>query len=319
MNEFDLINHIKKRFKLGRIGDDCAVLPMDHTTDWLITADMLVESVDFRLDWTRPSFIGHKALAVSLSDIAAMGGVPKYALLSLAIPEKLWDVSFLDAFYEGWHHLARELNVELVGGDISRTPSRFVIDSTVVGEVPKGKAVLRSGAKPGDSIYITAPLGAAAAGLEILKSGRRPGAANQDDVNELVLAQLRPDPRTITGIQIRSNLEPSAMIDISDGLSSDLHHICSASGVGAVIYTDKIPIHPAIDRTFSSESSKLDLALHGGEDLELIFTVDENKFSGAQFDRFHRIGEVTANAATIELITDGVARELESKGYFHFE
>lgn len=318
MNEFDLINHIKKKYSLGRIGDDCAVLPMNDTTDRLITADMLVENVDFRLDWTRTAFIGHKALAVSLSDIAAMGGVPKYALLSLAIPEKLWNEEFLEEFYEGWHHLARELNVELVGGDISRTPSRFVVDSTVVGEVPKGKAALRSGARPGDSIYVTAPLGAAAAGLAILKSGRRPDVANQEDVNELILAQLRPDPRTITGIQIRSNLEPSAMVDISDGLSSDLHHICEASGVGAMIYADAVPIHPAIDRTLYSSNSKLELALHGGEDLELLFTVDENKFSGGRFDRFHRIGEITANVGIVELIADGKGRELTPKGYLHF-
>ncbi len=137
-SEFDFIQNIKNKYGLGKIGDDCAVLPKDDKTDMVVTADMLVEEIDFRLDWTTPEFLGHKALAVSLSDIAAMGAAPDWAMLSIGVPPELWENDFLDRFYAGWHKLAAEHSVELVGGDISRVPDKFVIDSVVGGSSAEG-------------------------------------------------------------------------------------------------------------------------------------------------------------------------------------
>ncbi|MBX3266324.1 MAG: thiamine-phosphate kinase, partial [Acidobacteria bacterium] len=296
-SEFDFIHHIKKSYGLGRIGDDCAVLPKSDEADLLITADMLVEDVDFRLEWTTPECLGHKALAVSLSDIAAMAGRPTFAMLSLGVPGSLWGGDFLDRFYEGWHGLAKEFGVELVGGDVSRVPEKFVIDSIVLGEVSRGKAILRSGAMPGDKIYVTGSLGGAAGGLKLLESGTRHEKNQGRFVRELIERQLRPLPR----LDVSGHLPASAMIDVSDGLSSDLAHICEASGVGAVIYAEQVPIDVRLDSIFSSPDEKLHLALDGGEDFELLFTMDPKKNLPAEFTDLTCIGEITANVGKIEL------------------
>lgn len=317
-SEFEFIDHIKLKYALNRVGDDCAVLPKDNVADMVVTADMLVEDIDFRLDWTTPRFLGHKALAVSLSDIAAMGAEPKWAMLSMAVPEHLWSTEFLDEFYTGWHLMAQKYNVELVGGDISKIESKLVIDSTVGGELPKGTAVLRSGAKPGDGIFVTGELGGAAAGLRLLEDGLRYPAENGSRYDSFLLHQLTPHPHVVNGSLIRTELNASAMIDLSDGLSSDLAHICEASGVGARLYADSIPIHRKLKRIFVERDEQFDMALNGGEDFELLFTVDEKNISAEKLSRFHRIGEVTANVGVIELIVDGAVRRLEPKGYRHF-
>ena len=317
-SEFDFIHHIKKKYGLSHIGDDCAVLPKDDQNDMVLTADMLVEDVDFRLDWTTPKLLGQKALAVSLSDVAAMGAEPKWAMISIAIPEDVWKSSFLDEFYEGWHLLASKFSVALVGGDISRTPAKIVIDSTVWGEVPRGRAVLRSGAKPGHGIYVTGELGGAAAGLRLLEEGFRFPELNTARYDALLLRQLNPFPHAKTGAEIRSRFSPSAMIDLSDGLSSDLAHICRASGVGAVIDAGKIPVHRKLKRIFRQPDEQLGMALNGGEDFELLFTVGDEKTSEAKTNGITRIGTITANAEKIELIVDGKSRGLKAKGFQHF-
>lgn len=313
-SEFDFIHHIKKSYGLGRIGDDCAVLPKDEETDSLITADMLVEDIDFRLEWTTPEFLGHKALAVSLSDIAAMTGRPTFAMLSIGVPEELWQGDFLDRFYAGWNSLASEFGVELVGGDVSRVPAKLVIDSIVLGEVERGRALPRSGANPGEKIYVTGSLGGAAGGLKLLDSGTRIENNVSASVRELIERQLCPKPR----LDVSSQLPASAMIDLSDGLSSDLGHICEASGVGAVIYAEQIPIDVRLDSIFSSHDEKLHLALDGGEDFELLFTADSKINLSPEIADITCIGEITANVGKIELIRDGVASELRPKGFQHF-
>jgi thiamine-monophosphate kinase len=315
-SEFDFIQNIKLKYGLNRIGDDCAVLPKDDKTDLVVTADMLVEGIDFRLDWTTPEFLGHKALAVSLSDIAAMGAKPDWAMLSIGVPPGLWGDHFLDMFYAGWHDLAAEHGVELVGGDVSRVPDHMVIDSIVGGSVPKGEAVLRSGAQPGDGIYVAGRLGGAAAGLQLLQSGERIGTAS-DDAMSLLLRQLRPNPRLAAGENLRSKSIAKAMIDISDGLSSDLTHLIQASGAGARLFAESIPVE---DQTVipPARSDAFENALHGGEDFELLFTADEKKISSEKFGGFFTIGEITANAGIIELIVEGKPQILEPKGYRHF-
>lgn len=317
-SEFEFIQNIKSRYELASIGDDCAVLPKDAKTDLLITSDMLVEDIDFRLDWTPPDYLGHKALAVSLSDIAAMGGEPKFAMLSIGVAEKLWKTDFIDRLYEGWHKLARDYNVELVGGDVSRSPDKLVIDSTVIGEVTRGGALLRSGAQPSDAIFVTGYLGGAAAGLELLDKGVRYSDQLAESVRHLLSRQLQPISQVQTGKLLCDTHLPTAMIDISDGLSSDLNHLAAASGVGAKIYADRIPVDPTIAGAAAVKNDPLDLALHGGEDFELLFTTGPEKIAAALDLGFHHIGEATPEAGVIELIEDNQTKSLQPKGYRHF-
>ena len=299
------------------IGDDCAVVPQNAENDLVITADMLIEEVDFRLEWTTPEFLGHKSLAVSLSDIAAMGGNPKWAMLSIGVPENIWSTDFLDRFYSGWHLLSRETGVELIGGDVSRSPDRLVIDSIAGGAVPRGKAFLRSGAKPGDSVYVTGNLGAAAGGLRLLEAGEHPDTAANEGTRELMLSQLRPFPAVKVSALLRTLEIPSAMIDISDGLAADLNHICEQSGVGARIDCELLPINPAlIDRFGPGES--LEFALGGGEDFELLFTAERTKIENADIPGITRIGEITANIGEIELFRNGNVNCPPPQGFSHF-
>lgn len=318
VSEFEFINNIRSKFSLDRIGDDCAILPKDSMTDMLLTTDMLVENIDFRLDWTTPEFLGHKALAVSLSDIAAMGGNPMFSLVSIAVPELVWKTDFLDRFYEGWHALARQYNIELVGGDISKTEGKLVIDSTVIGEVPKGKAILRSGAKPGDSIFVSGYVGGAAAGLSRLESGTRFIETLPAPLKHLLFRQLQPLPQVKTGILLQQQGLASAMLDLSDGVSSDLGHLINSSGVGCRIEIDKLPIDPAITALALPEKQCLELALNGGEDFELLLTVGQENFSAVRDLGFHHIGEVTAKAGIVEIVTDGKVSILKPRGFRHF-
>ena len=247
-SEFEFIRNIKEKYDLGLVGDDCAILPKDSRTDMVVTADLLVEDIDFRLDWTTPQFLGHKALAVSLSDVAAMGATPTWALLTLAVPTGIWTGDWIDKFYSGWFKLAKQVGVELVGGDVSRSGERLVIDSIVAGEIKKGIAVKRDGARPGDSIFVTGSLGGAAGGLDLLESGHRYSESKRRQ-RRLIERQVRPAPRIEVGKILAQEKLATAMIDISDGFSSDLAHICRASNVGARI--DSIPV----DRDLQAEIS----------------------------------------------------------------
>lgn len=340
-SEFELIEKLKLKARnfsktnshsrFG-IGDDCAVLPKNAKTDLVITSDLLVENVDFRLQWAKPEHIGHKALAVSLSDIAAMGAKPVWAMLSIGIPEKIWKTDFVEEFYRGWFALADKYNVELVGGDVSKTPDAIVIDSIVAGETKKGNAVLRSGAKPGDLIYVTGNLGGAALGLELLEQGEN---FAESKFRKSLLRQLAPNPQTEIGIIIGDNDLATSMIDLSDGLSSDLAHLCSQSGVGAEIFSEKIPIDENVRIFFTSFpkqtktqertidfSEELNFALNGGEDFELLFTINpKKKFeleTALKNFCFSRIGQITANKEIIEFIDHKNRTILEPKGYRHF-
>jgi len=319
--EFEFIDNLRHKFNLKRIGDDCAVLPKDAKTDLVITTDLLIEEIDFRLDWTTPELIGNKALSVSLSDVAAMGGKPVWAMVSIGLPESLWNTDFLEMFYLEWFIVAKKFNVEIVGGDISKTPDKVVVDSIVAGEVKKGEAILRSGAKPGDLIYVTGELGGAAAGLKLLENGVRLETAKNWQ-KTLLYKQLSPLPQVFHGQEFGETQMPSAMIDLSDGLSSDLAHLCRESQVGAKVFAEKIPVHRKINSLTRSPDERLDFALHGGEDFELLFTVDPKKIFVLEKEQknfpFFVIGEVTPNAGMIELIGKDKAQLLEPKGFRHF-
>lgn len=321
-SEFEFIENIRQRYSLRKIGDDCAVLPKDFKTDLVVTTDLLVEDVDFRREWTTPEFLGHKALAVSLSDVAAMGAKPVWSMLSLGIPASVWKTDFVDKFYDGYFRLARKFEVEIVGGDVSRTPDKIVVDSIAAGEVAKEKAVLRSGAQAGDLIYVTGELGGAAAGLKLLENGVRYNDEAKIWQHNLMLKQLQPQPQVQAARDLNEYNRATAMIDLSDGLSGDLMHVCRASGVGAKIFADRIPLHKNLLSVTDSFEEKLNLALNGGEDFELLFTINPKKNfrveNTPKINHFFRIGEVTANAEMIELIIGDETRVLQSKSFRHF-
>lgn len=318
-SEFEFIEKIRRRtnyssIKIG-IGDDCAVISKNDRTDLVITTDLLVEDVDFRLNWFKPEFLGHKALAVSLSDIAAMGAIPVWAMLSIGIPPDIWKTDFLEKFYDGWFKLAEKFNVQLIGGDVSKTPDKIIIDSIVAGEVKKNRAILRSGAKIGDLIYVTGELGSAAVGLRLLENGE---FYDQSEHKKLLQRQLAPNPQIEIGRILGENKLATAMIDLSDGLSGDLAHLCRESRVGATIYADKIPV----DVNLSASLGDFSEILNGGEDFELLFTVNRKKISRLEkLLKDHpvsQIGIVTEDVDKIALISDAKIEILEPKSFRHF-
>ena len=213
MNEFDFIKKIRDQADqrgassglLRGIGDDAAVFRSFDGTDVVISTDLLVEGIDFRRYTTQPHQLGHKALAVSLSDIAAMGARPRWTLLSIGVPNDIWDTGFIDSFYEGFFRLADRFGVKLVGGDLSRTPEQIVINSIALGECVSKREVFRTGANPGDQIYVTGFLGDAAAGLRLIERGARvhsdnPSIADTNSVDHLLLRHLQPEPRVGWGL-----------------------------------------------------------------------------------------------------------------------
>jgi len=345
MNEFDFIKRIGKLAHargaapglVRGIGDDAAVLKSLAGSDVVVSTDLLVEDVDFRRNTTRPDLLGHKALAVSLSDLAAMGARPRWALLSLGIPNDVWDSEFVDNFYVGFFELAARYGVHLIGGDISRTPDRIIIDSIAIGECPAEREVFRDGAKAGDQIFVTGFLGDAAAGLRLIERGARlhaaatekPAGASVDEeehhpIDHLLLRQLRPEPRVGWGLLLGEQQLATAMIDLSDGLSSDLNHLCEESKVGALIDAASIPIDPLVkDLSGRRALDPLMLALHGGEDFELLFTVSPE--SVAKLPKrvdgvsLTRIGEIKETGAGVQ-ISEGSRRwKLEPGGWEHFK
>ena len=335
-SEFDFINRIRRRAKKGGlaaglgtgIGDDAAVIKQFAGRDTVITADLLVEDIDFRRDAITPQLLGHRALAVSLSDIAAMGARPRYAIISLGVPREIWDSPFVDELYEGIFALAENYRVKLIGGDVSRTPQHVVIDSMIIGECSRGRAVLRSGARPGDHIFVTGWLGGAAAGLRLMLDGARlppPGAKRRQSpvTEQLLLRHLRPLPRVRWGATLGEERLATAMIDLSDGLSSDLAHLCGESGVGAFVEAARLPIDPLVARIFGRRAlDPLLLALHGGEDFELLFTVRPRdlrrlpkRVAGVPVTY---IGDVTNRRGRVLLAEGPRVSKLEPGGFEHF-
>jgi thiamine-monophosphate kinase len=312
---------------LRGIGDDAAVIRPTAGHELVITTDLLVEEIDFRLEWTEPRLLGHKALAVSLSDIAAMGARSRWALTSIAIPENLWNSDFLDRFYEGLFELGKKHQVTLIGGDISRAPDRLSIDSIVVGEVKRGRSVFRSGARPGDHIFVTGTLGGSAAGLELLKRGERvlkstARSSTARATRRLLHRHLLPTPRIGWGALLGEQRLATAMIDISDGLSSDLNHLCDESDVGARIEASRLPIDPDIAAAGLSGTNPVELALNGGEDFELLFTVRPRNLKRLPTDfeetSIRYVGDVVERSQGIVIEAESGARPLDPAGFTHF-
>ncbi|HEV2914717.1 MAG TPA: thiamine-phosphate kinase [Pyrinomonadaceae bacterium] len=344
-SEFDFIDRVRRqahrhahklrqfpsslRSSLKRgIGDDAAVIGQSDGRDTVITADLLIEDIDFRREWTPPHALGHRALAVSLSDIAAMGARPLWAMISLGVPREVWRSRFADQFYEGFFALADRYGVTLIGGDVSRTPERVVVDSIVLGETASARAVLRSGARPGDHIFVTGALGGAAAGLRLLESGARMGEKAKRPrasraVKELLLRHLRPLPRVEWGGLLGHEGLATAMIDLSDGLSSDLAHLCEESGVGASLDVARIPVDENLARIACGRAlDPLMLALHGGEDFELLFTVGPRDLARLPASvagvPVTYIGDITNRPRRITLIEGSRKWTLKPEGFQHF-
>jgi thiamine-monophosphate kinase len=304
-----------ERLVLG-IGDDAAAWHGDSSIQ-LATVDALVQDIHFTLETTSWEELGWKALAVNLSDIAAMGGLPHYALVSLALPDST-EMEDVTALYRGMIRLAQRFEVAIVGGNMSSAPL-VVINVTVVGstETEGNRLLIRSAARPGEKVAVTGYLGTAAAGREMLSKGLslKPEAADS-----LRSAFLTPEPRVAEGRLLVEHGVRTA-IDISDGLLSDLHHICQLSNVGARIETEWLPIHQSVTATFRSRS--LELALSGGEDYELLFTASTDVIDKAKAIAscpITVIGEVTAEKAGEMILLDRKGNTIDptEMGWQHF-
>ena len=329
--ELDVLRAIRRRAAKGArgrdlrlgIGDDCALLRLRDGEELAVTTDLSIAGRHFRLEWHPPEVVGWRTLARGLSDLAAMGARPVAAFLSLGLPRELTvpapgRKSWVDRFLDGFFSLAEAHKTPLAGGDLAEAPVALA-DIVLVGAVPRGTALLRSGTRPGDLLYVTGSLGGAAAGLKMLaelavgESGPMP-----DQWNDSLSAQLRPKPRIQTGLSLRRRGLATAAIDISDGLSTDLAHLCEESGVRAMIQAGRLPI---------AADASLEQALHGGEDYELLFTARPGtriplSIAGVAVTQ---IGEITApdrgkpgGEPTLLLATGCIVEPLEPRGWEHF-
>jgi thiamine-monophosphate kinase len=293
------------------IGDDCAVLSANASTDLLITTDLFIEDVHFRRAWQSAHSVGHKVLTRGLSDIAAMGGSPRFAFLSLALPRATTQ-RWVDNFLDGFLALAKQHHVVLVGGDTGSSPHGFLADIIVVGEVLAGSAILRSGARAGDEIWVTGQLGGAAAELSRLRNNGKAAVKSSAKRRAGSNPYFYPQARVEIGASLRTAGVASAMMDISDGLSTDLLRLTQASDTGAIIEEAAIP---------RAAGATLSQALHGGDDFELLFTVrpgTTKKLSHVINNMpLTRIGTITKHRG-LRLTRKGVERPLTVRGYQHF-
>ena len=272
LGEFGLIGRIRDLFPAPEgvegIGDDCAVLPQRSGRDTLVSTDLLIEGTHFLREDIPPYRLGWKSAAVNISDIAAMGGKPVATFLSVALPADL-DASWMDGFLRGYAELSGRFGVALLGGDTTASPDRICINVAVLGECPSGCARLRSHAQPGDCICVTGPLGDSAAGLKAILGGVERDA----DVQALIDRHYLPVPRVEEGLKLAATPGVHAMMDISDGIGSDLRHILDASGTGAQVDLAALPLSPALQRVCARQGwDAAALATGGGEDYELLFT-----------------------------------------------
>jgi thiamine-monophosphate kinase len=307
-----------------RIGDDCALLRTRPGEELAVTTDLSIAGRHFRLDWHAPESVGHRTLARGLSDLAAMGARPLAAFLSLGLPRDLTRAkgrqpAWIHRFFDGFLALAETHKTPLAGGDLAESPVA-VADIVLVGAVPRGRALLRSGARPGHLLYVTGSLGAAAAGLR--KLGELAAAAKNPSkppsiprkLLPLLSGHLYPQPRVSQGLWLQRRRLATAALDLSDGLSTDLAHLCAESGVATEVNAASLPVHPA---------ATLAEAIHGGEDYELLFTASPRTrlprtIAGVPITLIGRIVRTRRSQAPITLITSVGAQQLEPHGWEHF-
>ena len=332
LGEFGLIERIRANTVIKNpgtikgIGDDAAVIEAgDHLM--VVTTDMLVEGIHFDLSYTPLKHLGYKSAVVNISDIAAMNGIPKQITVNLALSNR-FSVEAVDEFYNGIFLACENYGVDLVGGDTSSSTSGLIISITALGQVAREEVVYRSGARENDIICVTGDLGAAYLGLQVLKREKAVYLANPDmqpeldDFDYLVKRHLRPEARMDVVHELKeAGVKPTSMIDISDGLASELLHIAKTSGHSLNIHSDKIPIDDLSFKT--AEEFNLDpltCALNGGEDYELLFTIGQGDYEKIKYlDDVTLIGYVTGAGAEVHLITKGGdAIPLTAQGWQHF-
>ena len=329
MDERDLIRSIALRNQvihptLGKgIGDDCAVFSAGDDEELLISSDMLLEDIHFKPDWHSPYLLGRKSLAVNLSDIAAMGGAPRFALLCIGLPDRAGG-KWAAAFMEGFFSLLQEYHCALIGGD-TVAAAKITLSVTVVGACPRNTAVKRSGAQAGDVIYVSGPLGSSAAGLFLLQQGETTTCSAQGEYTRLVEKHLDPAPRVALGMLLRKSGMVNAMQDISDGIATDLSHICSCSRTGAVLHEQQLPAdEPLLALCAKTGQSASTFQLSGGEDYELLFTVPQR--SAQRLEQLvmselgvpiFPVGEIVAGEGVVLRQRSGAHIDVSYQGWEH--
>lgn len=332
LGEFGLIDHLNRKVILRNsstikgIGDDAAVIQSgDHVK--VITTDALLEGIHFDLSYAPLTHVGFKAVAVNISDIAAMNAIPKQITVSIALSNR-FSVEAIDALYEGIHAACEQYGVDLVGGDTTASRSGLVISVTAVGEAQMEQISYRSGARVNDLLCVTGDLGSALIGLQILEREKEVYLANPNmkpDLEKYTVVtarQLRPDARMDIIHEFREmGVVPTSMIDVSDGLASEIFHICKASNVGATIYEDKLPIDKqTFDTAVELNLDPITCVLNGGEDYELLFTIDQKDFDKLEkHPDIHFIGHISKAEEGKYLVTkSGTAVQLKAQGWRHF-
>jgi thiamine-monophosphate kinase len=333
LGEFGLIDRVSRQFPLANstslkgIGDDAAVLDAGDQKI-LISTDMLVEGIHFDLSYMPVQHLGYKAVAVNVSDIAAMNGKAEQITVSLALSNR-FSLDAVDALYKGIKAACENYKVDLVGGDTTSSVSGLIISITVIGRAPKEKIAYRNGAKPNDIICVTGDLGAAFIGLQVLEREKQVFLADpnmQPDIEKyeyMVGRQLRPEARTDIVFDLEeAGVIPTSMIDVSDGLASELLHISRNSGTGVRIYEDKIPIdQTAFETAVEFKLDPIVCALNGGEDYELLFTIrkeDQDKI--AKHPDIHMIGYIHERQTENVMISkQGTVVPLRAQGWDHFK
>ena len=329
LGEFGLIHHITQYFKIENastvigIGDDAAVLAASEKQT-LVTTDLLIEGVHFNLSYMPLKHLGYKAVMVNLSDVYAMNGVAEQITVSIAVSNR-FPLEAIEELYAGIQLACETYKVDLVGGDTTSSTKGILISVTAIGKVEKEDVVYRSGAKETDLVVVSGDLGAAYLGLQVLEREKQVFQVdpnNQPDLENytyLIERQLKPEARKDVASLLKGmEIKPTAMIDISDGLSSELMHICSQSKVGCKIYEEKLPLDPQV--ISACEEFELDstmIALSGGEDYELLFTVPISDFDKIKGNpNFSIIGHITAESQGLNLITRaGQEIELKARGW----
>ncbi len=323
--ELRIIDRIRARTSLSNavrlgIGDDCAILKPTPGHELLVTTDFSLEDRHFRRQWHSPTSIGHRALARGLSDLAAMGAKPLAAFLSLAMPKSTArNPRWLDGFLDGLLALATTYNVPLAGGDTSQSPAdQILADIVLIGSAPAGRALHRSGAHPGDLVYCTGTLGGAAAELTALSASPRKFRNVTSADNH---PHLFPQPRLAVGQALLRRRLATGCIDISDGLSTDLAHLCTASNVAAELDLARLPLHPLAASL--DDGAQITALLHGGEDYELLFTAAPStkiprSIAGVPIARIGRLLKPQKNKPQMTLLSDNDRFELQPHGWEHF-
>jgi thiamine-monophosphate kinase len=333
LGEFGLIDHLtddvlmRNPSTIKGIGDDAAIIDSgSHFT--LVTTDMLVEGIHFDLAYTPLKHLGYKSVVVNLSDIYAMNGVPEQITVSMAISNK-YSVEALEELYDGIKLACDFYNVDLVGGDTTSSPKGMILSITAIGKCEKDKVVLRRGAKEGDLICVTGNLGAAYLGLQILEREKQIYVDHpevQPELTEheyLIGRQLKPEARRdAIAFFEEKDIIPTSMIDVSDGLASEILHICKQSGVGAVIEESKVPIHPMTEeQAIKFKINPITCALSGGEDYEMLFTISPSDFNTIQYmpDVFI-VGEIMNVKEGVRLLSSGGSyHQITAQGWNHFK